>query len=81
LPSVASGVLYYYNGSTYLPVSTGQVITVAQSSSLKFDPADGFMGNAVFEYLATNNFGLLSNTAYGTIPFSLLEFLSSVFFL
>ncbi len=70
LPSVASGVLYYYNGSSYLPVSTGQVITVAQSSTLKFDPADGFSGDAVFEYLATNNFGLLSNTAYGTMPFS-----------
>jgi|GEM_PF-3402010 len=68
IPSASQGVLYYYNGSSYVPVSAGMTLTISQSSSLKFDPADGFMDDAVFQYTATNNFGLVSNIAYGTIP-------------
>jgi hypothetical protein len=77
LPPAGQGVLYYHNGSSYVPASVGLLLTIAQSASLKFDPADGFSGEAVFEYLAINNFGLLSNTAYGTMNFSTLPVVSA----
>ncbi len=60
LPSAASGVLYYADGST--PVKSGDVLTPAQAASLKFDPAAGFVGSATFDYTATDNYGLTSTT-------------------
>lgn len=56
LPDPASGVLYY-NGS---PVTAGQTIT--DPTLLTFDPADGFVGNATFDYTATDNLNLGSTT-------------------
>jgi hypothetical protein len=67
VPSASQGVLFYNNGSGDVPVTAGLVLTIAQSSTLKFDPADGYAGDAVFQYTATNAFGLVSNVAYGTI--------------
>ncbi|GAA4463597.1 hypothetical protein GCM10023093_12430 [Nemorincola caseinilytica] len=68
IPSASQGILYYYNGSSYVAASAGLTLTISQSASLKFDPADGYMGDAVFQYTATDNYGLTSNIAYGTIP-------------
>ncbi len=62
LPLNTEGILYYFNGTTYVPVTGGQVLTPAQASSLRFDPVDGFMGNASFTYTATDNNGLVDNT-------------------
>ncbi len=44
------------------------VLTPAQISTLRFDPAAGFIGIANFTYIATDNTGLLSNTATYAIP-------------
>jgi hypothetical protein len=44
---------------------------------LKFDTADGYDGDAVFTYNATNNFSLISNIAYGTIPVSTIPLVSA----
>lgn len=68
VPSVSQGILYYNNGSSYAAVSEGMTLTSPQAASLKFDAADGYMGTAVFQYIATNSFGLTSNVAFGTIP-------------
>jgi len=62
VPLVSEGVLYYFNGSVYTEVAGGQVLTPAQAASLRFDPADGFTGNARFTYSATDNLGLVDNT-------------------
>jgi len=64
LPSAASGVLAL-NGA---PVTAGQTLTPAQAAQLTFDPAPGFSGNATFTYRATDNLGLVSNTATYTLP-------------
>jgi hypothetical protein len=68
LPSVASGVLYYNNGTGDVAVAAGQVFTTAQAATLKFDPALAFSGNAMFTYTATDNRGLVSNTSNYTVP-------------
>ncbi len=62
VPLVTEGVLYYFNGTTYVIAAGGQVLTPAQAASLKFDPADGFTGNATFTYSATDNLGLVDNS-------------------
>jgi Secretion system C-terminal sorting domain/Bacterial Ig domain len=74
LPLITEGVLYYFNGTSYVPVIGGQTLTPAQASTLKFDPADGFIGNASFTYTATDNNGLVDsfpatyNIPVGIIP-------------
>jgi hypothetical protein len=67
LPPAASGVLLYNNGTSYVAVTAGQVLTPAQAASLKFDPLATYMGNALFTYTATDNRGLVSNTSNYTI--------------
>lgn len=62
VPLVTEGVLYYFNGTSYVVAGGGQVLTPAQAASLKFDPADGFTGNATFTYSTTDNLGLIDNT-------------------
>jgi Secretion system C-terminal sorting domain/Bacterial Ig domain len=62
VPPVTEGVLYYFNGTSYVEVMGGQVLTPAQAASLKFDPADGFTGNSTFTYSTTDNNGLVDNT-------------------
>ncbi|UYZ62348.1 Ig-like domain-containing protein [Hymenobacter weizhouensis] len=70
LPTAASGVLYYNTtGTTYAAVTVGQVLTLDQATSLRFDPAPNFVGNATFTYSATDNSGFESNSdATYTIP-------------
>jgi len=48
----------------------GIPLTATQNAGLRFRPAAGFVGNAVFNYNATDNAGNLSNTANYTIPVS-----------
>jgi hypothetical protein len=64
LPPATKGVLLV-NG---VPATAGQVITPAQISQLQFDPAPGYTGSVVFNYHATDNAGLHSNSTSYTIP-------------
>ncbi len=64
LPPVSQGILLV-NG---VPVTAGQVLTPAQISQLQFDPAAGFIGDAMFNYAATDNYGNISNTSLYIIP-------------
>ena len=64
IPPASQGILSL-NG---VPVIANQVLTPAQISMLQFDPAPTFTGNATFNYFATDNTGLVSNTAVYTIP-------------
>ena len=76
IPSATQGVLSYCsNGTepctgTITAITEGTVLTAAQMATLKFDPAVGFIGNVVFDYHATDNSGILSNTTSYTIPIS-----------
>lgn len=73
VPLVTEGVLYYFNGTSYVIAAGGLVLTPAQAASLKFDPADGFSGNATFTYSATDNLGLVDNTpAVYNIPVGII---------
>ncbi len=49
---------------------SGISLTATQMAGMRFDPAPGFVGNATFNYNATDNVGNLSNTANYTIPVS-----------
>ena len=67
LPSGLQGVLYLADGTT--AVTAGQVLTPAQASSLKFDPAALFVGNATFTFTATDDNGAVdASPATYTIP-------------
>ncbi|WP_324675530.1 T9SS type A sorting domain-containing protein [Hymenobacter sp. GOD-10R] len=71
IPASSQGILYYNaTGSTYQPVSNGQVLTAAQAASLRFDPAAGNMGtSAQFTYTVKDDASLTSTTAATfTIP-------------
>lgn len=59
------GILYCCGGTA---VAANQTLTPAQISTLQFDPAAGFTGNATFTYNATDNGGNISNTANYTVP-------------
>jgi hypothetical protein len=48
--------------------SGGITLTPAQMAAMRFDPAAGYVGNATFNYNATDNSGNVSNTANYTIP-------------
>jgi hypothetical protein len=76
-PGAAQGVLSYCSngaaapactGGTLTPVSGTVSLTPAQAASLAFIPANGFQGNASFNFTATDNNGGVSNTATVTIP-------------
>ncbi len=62
LPTIAEGVLFYNNGTGYAPVSQNQILTIAQASTLMFDPVDVLNGVADFTYTAGDNNGLEDNT-------------------
>ncbi len=74
IPLVSEGLLSYCsNGTepctgTVTTIAASDVLTPAQMATLKFDPAPGFTGNAVFNYTATDNSGNVSNKANYTIP-------------
>ena len=59
LPPATQGVLYVFNGATNVLLNTtnfpGLVLTPAQAAQLQFDPAPGFVGTVVFNYVATDN--------------------------
>ena len=46
----------------------GIPLTATQMGAMKFDPAGSYSGNVVFNYHATDNSGLLSNSTTYTIP-------------
>ena len=72
LPPPTQGVLYVFNGTTNVLLNTtnfpGLVLTPAQASNLRFDPAGTFIGNVFFNYFATDNAGAASAPALYTIP-------------
>jgi len=67
LPDAAAGVLYMADGVT--PVTIGQTLTKKEADGLKFDPKDGFTGDAIFTYAAIDKDGNMDATpATVTIP-------------
>ena len=48
----------------------GIPLTPAQMAAMRFDPAGGYSGDVVFNYHATDNSGLISNSATYIIPVS-----------
>ena len=62
----ASGTLYY-NGVTISSIPSGGY-TAANPALLSYQPAAGYVGNVSFTYTATDNNGVVSNTARYTIP-------------
>ncbi|MEO5942959.1 MAG: Ig-like domain-containing protein [Ferruginibacter sp.] len=66
LPPTASGILSLSGTAT----TVGQVLTPAQVSLLKFDPAINYTGLVTFNYTATDNAGSISNNANYNIPIS-----------
>ena len=75
-PPASQGVLSYCNGGTgaactggsFVNITGATTLTPTQISTLRFDPTAGFVGNATFNYTATDNSGNVSNTANYTIP-------------
>jgi uncharacterized repeat protein (TIGR01451 family) len=67
-PASGQGTLYYNNNGTYVALASGQSLTVAQANSLRFLPAAGYVGNASFTYLATDNAGNQSPAVAYTVP-------------
>lgn len=71
IPNATSqGVLTFFNGTSDVPVSTGQALTQAQAATLRFDPLPSFRGNAIFTYSAQSFDGINSNPATYTIRVS-----------
>ena len=66
LPTVAQGVLYMADGTTR--VTLNQTLTKDEADGLKFDPKAGFVGDALFTYIAIDGNGRKSNPATVTIP-------------
>lgn len=75
IPPATEGVLYYCSTAptvcalgSLTPVVAGTAITPAQSASLYFNPAQGFMSKVSFTYDALDSNNLVSNTANYIIP-------------
>ncbi|WP_196283596.1 T9SS type A sorting domain-containing protein [Hymenobacter jeongseonensis] len=75
LPLTTQGVVTFTRGGatvTLLPGNTSSLanrtLTPAEMATLRFDPTAGFLGNAIFNYTATDDFAVVSNTATYTIP-------------
>jgi uncharacterized repeat protein (TIGR01451 family) len=67
-PTTSQGTLYYNNNGSYTTLVSGQTLTAAQAGTLRFLPALGYVGNATFTYLATDNAGNQSPTVSYTVP-------------
>jgi hypothetical protein len=67
VPKMVEGFLCYTDGNNIMPASIGKRLTVAQMRTLTFCGTADYAGDAGFEYTATNEAGLMSNTAYGTV--------------
>ncbi len=71
IPSAAQGVLKLCPTlTTCTDIVAGQVLQPADLINLAFDPSPGFVGNATFNYFATDNNNNISNIANYTIPVS-----------
>ncbi|WP_400193833.1 Ig-like domain-containing protein [Hymenobacter sp. B81] len=71
VPTAAQGLLYAYNATStaFVQITTaGQTVNAATYPNLVFDPSGTSSGNVAFQYSATDNGGLSSNTATYTIP-------------
>jgi Secretion system C-terminal sorting domain/Bacterial Ig domain len=66
IPPASQGILSL-NG---VAITAGQILTPLQITQLQFDPTGSYNGNVVFNYHATDNAGLLSNSTTYTIPVS-----------
>ena len=68
IPPATQGILTYCsNGTepctgTVTALAAGTVLSAGQMATLKFDPTTGFTGDVVFNYHATDNSSLLSNS-------------------
>jgi hypothetical protein len=63
LPPATQGVLYV-NG---VAATVGMTVSIADIGNITFDPAVTFIGNTSFTYTATDNAGLIGNTATYTL--------------
>ena len=63
LPTTAQGTLYYNGG-----LATTATGLVTNPALLSFKPTVGFVGNAFFTYLATDNLSAISAVALYTLP-------------
>jgi uncharacterized repeat protein (TIGR01451 family) len=68
VPTAAQGVVYYNNGGSYVAAAASQALTAVQATTLRFQPATGYVGNASFTYLSTDNAGNQSMAVNYTIP-------------
>ena len=70
LPLATQGTLLYQAtvGGPFIAVPLNTTLTPAQAATVRFDPADGFVGNANFTYIATDNTGNASAPATYTMP-------------
>jgi len=57
----------FYNGAA-VTAAGGQLVPVGATNRLTFTPTTGFVGNASFDFLATNTGGTTSNVATYTLP-------------
>jgi hypothetical protein len=67
VPITSQGTLFYNTGSGYVAVAPGQPLTTVQAATLRFMPAAGYVGNATFSYLATDDAGNQSTVASYTV--------------
>jgi hypothetical protein len=77
IPAPASGILYLCN-PVCVPVTLGQVISPVDADKLRFDPALGFTGNAVFNYTSSDNNSNVSAPAVYTIPVVATNYISGL---
>jgi uncharacterized repeat protein (TIGR01451 family) len=68
VPTATQGVVYYDNGTGYVAAVAGQTLTATQAAALRFQPTTGYVGNASFAYLTTDNAGNQSMAVSYTIP-------------
>ncbi|TGE27644.1 T9SS type A sorting domain-containing protein [Hymenobacter metallicola] len=76
LPNTTTqGTLSYTRNGAPVTLATGntstlanRTLTPAEMATLQFDPVGTYIGNATFNYTATDDLGLTSNTATYTIP-------------
>jgi len=68
IPAASQGKLYYNNNGTYVAITAPLNLTAAQAGTLRFLPAAGYVGNATFTYLATDNAGNQSPAVAYTVP-------------
>lgn len=66
--AVCSGGFQDLNATVLSNYPSGIPLNASQMAAMRFDPAPGFLGKATFNYNATDNSGLISNTASYTIP-------------